>query len=471
MAIDSEGGAGVAPALLMGDRAKPHNDKAEVAVLGAMLLNADAASRALSQLNFPDAFYRQAHQLLFNAMLALNPKGDAGLDYVVLCSHLEKLGQLEQIGGLEYIQQLMDSVPTAAHIDHYVELVRECAVLRRIIATCSTAIMQCYESERPVEELLDEIERQVMEVSQMREVNDFHAIQPLVNDAVAYITSLLQGGQDILGVPTGYPTLDQAMTGGLKPGMLFVLAARPSIGKTALALNMAANIALNDGGMPVGIFSLEMSAQQLVLRLISSHSRVNINRWAYVDDHPQGDMVAVKEACDQLRSSQIYIDDTGAIDILELRAKARRMVEKHGVKVLFIDYLQLISIKSGRTSSRENDVARISGALKALAKELELPVVVLSQLNRQAEDEAPKLNNLRESGAIEQDADIVALLHRNRSEQFEQKENAANGFKAELIVAKNRSGRTCRQHLTFFPQYTRFDPTVDEVPEEDVPNG
>jgi replicative DNA helicase len=267
--------------------------------------------------------------------------------------------------------------------------------------------------------------------------------------------------------------LDKAMTGGLQPGALFVLAARPAIGKTALALNMAANIALygGDGRYPVGIFSLEMSSLQLVMRLLSAQSRVNINRWAYTDDHPTGEIQMVQEAAKFLGNSNIYIDDTGGIDIMELRSKARRMHERHGIKVLFIDYLQLISINSGRNSSRENDVARISGSLKALAKELNIPVVVLAQVNRAAEQsgEAPKLSNLRESGAIEQDADVVALLHRNREDQFGEKGDGKEGLKSELIIAKNRSGRTCKQHLVFFPQFTRFDPAADEVADEDIP--
>ena len=460
-------------AVLLGvDRPKPHDDKAEVAVLGAMLLSQDAAAIAMSQLNFEGAFYQQRHQIIFNAMLALNPKGEAGMDEVVLADHLHRTGQLENIGGISYIQELMDKVPTAAHIEHYVQIVKGNAVLRRIIATCSDAILKCYDAEGDVAQLLDLIEKQILEVSQLKQSNDYQAIEALIPDALNYIMELLSPDKSKLGIPTGYPVLDQAMTGGLQPGALFVLAARPAIGKTALALNMAANIALRNGGTtPVGVFSLEMSSLQLVMRLLSSQSKVNINRWAFTDDHPQGELQMVKETCEFLKNSHIYIDDTGGIDILELRSKARRMAERHGIKVLFIDYLQLISINSGRNSNRENDVARISGALKALAKELNIPIVVLAQVKRAAEQngEPPKLSNLRESGAIEQDADVVALLHRSREEQFDQKEDAQKGLKAQLIIAKNRSGRTCKQHLVFFPQYTRFDPASDEVAEEDVP--
>ncbi len=307
----------------------------------------------------------------------------------------------------------------------------------------------------------------------MKEHNDYREIRPLVKEVYDQIVAMLQHKSNN-GIPTGYDTLDKAMTGGLTPGMLFILAARPSIGKTALALNMASNIALRgDGQTAVGIFSLEMTAQQLVMRLVSSHARINVNRWSYSDTPSPTEVVAIRDACTTIGNSQIVIDDTGGIDILELRAKARRMVEKHHVKVIFVDYLQLITINTGnRNSSRENDVARVSGALKSLAKELEIPIVVLSQLNRQAEqgDAKPKLSNLRESGAIEQDADVVTLLHRKRDDQFGQQDDATNGLDAELIIAKNRNGRICRQLLTFFPQFTRFDPRAEEASAAELPS-
>ncbi len=469
-----EQGIRQAGVLLMGDREKPHDEAAEGAVLGAMLLDANATAVALSQLNFEGAFYRQAHQIIFNAIVALNQEGgQAGVDPVVLVNHLRRNNQLEAIGGQEYLALLADQVPTAANVDRYVEIVKQNAILRRIIATCSNAILKCYENEGDTSPLLDSIEQEIMGVSQMKEHNDYREIRPLAKEVYDQIVMMLQHKSNN-GIPTGYDTLDKAMTGGLAPGMLFILAARPSIGKTALALNIASNIALRgDGQTPVGIFSLEMSAQQLVMRLISSHARINVNRWAYSETPSPADVVAVRDACTTIGNSQIVIDDTGGIDILELRAKARRMVEKHHVKVIFVDYLQLITINTGnRNSSRENDVARVSGALKALAKELQIPVVVLSQLNRQAEqgDAKPKLSNLRESGAIEQDADVVTLLHRKRDEQFGQQDDATNGLEAELIIAKNRNGRICRQLLTFFPQFTRFDPREEQVSAAELPS-
>ena len=471
---DSTDNTTTSPAVLLGlDRPKPHNENAEIAVLGSMLIDPEAASSALSRLNFEGAFYRPAHQILFDAILALTPKGDAALDLFVLGNHLEKTNQLEAIGGLTYIQMLMDKVPTSANIEHYVQIVKENAVLRRIIATCSNSILKCYEADSDVGTLLDQIEQQIMDVSTMKETKDFQPIKPLVDEAMHYIVDLIAHKADVQGLPTGYEKLDAAMTGGLKPGMLFVLAARPSIGKTALALNMAANIALKgNADTPVGIFSLEMTAQQLTLRLIASEARVNINRWSSTSEQPQqNDMLEVKNACALLAQSHIFIDDTGGIDILELRAKARRMREQHHVQAIFIDYLQLVKGHTKANANRENEVAMISGSLKAMAKELNIPVVVLAQVSRAAEqgDGQPKLSHLRESGAIEQDADVVALLHRKREDQFEQRDDSDKGVDAELIIAKNRSGRTCRQMLTFFPQYTRFFARADEASPDDLP--
>ncbi|MBO7532784.1 MAG: replicative DNA helicase, partial [Victivallales bacterium] len=391
------------------DRPKPHNEEAEIAVLGAMLFSTEAVSSAMGALKLENAFYRPAHQTIFNAMVELTAgKSEVALDPLVVSDHLERNGKLEEVGGRAYIAQLMDSVPTAANIDYYVEIVKQNAILRHIIATCTETIQQCYGAEDDVHALLDGIEQKIFEVTGMNETKDLQSVQPLVREAVDYLEKLIKGNPDILGLRTGFD-IDKMIT-GLKPGEMFVLAARPSIGKTALALNMAANIAMNPSHpAPVGIFSLEMPALSLILRMICSESRVglaefrnktiNASRWT-----------DVMRAADSLNKAKIVIDDTGAIDILELRAKARRMKAKHNVEAIFVDYLQLIRAHTKSNASRENEVSMISGSLKAMAKELNIPVVVLAQLNRQAEQgEKPKLSQLRESGAIEQDADVVAL--------------------------------------------------------------
>ena len=444
------------------DRPKPHNEEAEIAVLGAMLFSTEAVSSAIGALKLENAFYRPAHQTIFNAMVELTAgKSEVALDPLVVSDHLERSGKLEEVGGRAYIAQLMDSVPTAANIDYYVEIVKQNAILRQI--------QRCYATEDDVHALLDGIEQKIFEVTGMNETKDLQSVQPLVREAVDYLEKLINGNPDILGLRTGFD-IDKMIT-GLKPGEMFVLAARPSIGKTALALNMAANIAMNPSHpAAVGIFSLEMPALSLILRMICSESRVGLAEFRNKTIN-QSRWADVMRAASDLNKAKIVIDDTGAIDILELRAKARRMKAKHNVEAIFVDYLQLIRAHTKSNASRENEVSMISGSLKAMAKELNIPVVVLAQLNRQAEQgEKPKLSQLRESGAIEQDADVVALLHREREKQHEQKEDDNSGLLSELIIAKNRNGATGTAELLFFPKYTRFENKAN-ADSGDVPAG
>ena len=441
--------------LLLTDRPSPHNDDAERAVIGAMMLDASAAAAALSALRFEGAFYSPTHQTIFDAIKTLNStKNDAAVDPVVLADYLARLGRLDEVGGAQYLARLAESVPTAANIEHYVDIVKKNATLRRVISSCSTAIMKCYDAEDDIKSLLDQVEQSVFEISRMNESKDLQLIGSLVDEGLQYLMKLIEGDSEVMGLKTGYEYLDRAII-GLRPGEMFVLAARPSIGKTALALNMACHIALN-AQVPVGIFSLEMPAQQLVLRMLCSEARVSMSKFTR-KTLTQVEMTEVLSAGERLRQSQLIIDDTGGIDILELKAKARRMCSRHNVGVIFIDYLQLIQTDAGRNASRENEVSKISGSIKALAKELGIPIVILAQLNRQAEQgEKPKLSHLRESGAIEQDADVVALLHRDRDKQYQQKMDDETGIDAELIIAKNRNGATGTQELLFFPSYTRF---------------
>ncbi len=456
--------------LLNLNRPKPHNEEAEKAVLGAMLINSEAAAIAFANLRFEGAFFRPAHQIIFSAMLELNSgKGDAGLDVVVLTDYLQKNDRLEEVGGPGYLAMLADGVPTAANVEHYADIVKQNAILRRVISSCSEAILKCYDADEEVKTLLDFVEQKIFEVARMNESKDLQSIQPLVMDAITYLEKIIKGDNAVMGLKTGFDQLDRLIT-GLRPGELFVLAARPSMGKTALALNIAANIALGPAKVPVGIFSLEMPAQQLVMRLLGSEAKVCLSQLVNIITPPKNTWSAIQEACMRLYQSQIIIDDTGAIDILELRAKARRMKSTADVGVIFVDYLQLIRAEVNRNASRENEVAKISGALKALAKELDIPIVVLAQLNRQAEqNEKPKLSHLRESGAIEQDADVVTLLNRERDKQYQQGENVSEGLEAELIVAKNRNGATGVQNLLFFPQYTRFE-SRSKVDDHDIKN-
>lgn len=365
--------ASVAVPLLNLDRPKPHNEEAEKAVLGAMLIDPTAAAAALANLRFEGAFFRPAHQIVFTAMLELYPgKGDAGLDVLVLTDHLQKNGRLEEVGGPSYLTMLADCVPTAANIEYYIDIVKQNAILRRVISSCSEAILKCYDSDEDIKTLLDQVEQKIFEVAQMNESKDVMPIQPLVKDALSYIQKLMQGDDTVMGLKTGFDQLDRLIT-GLRPGELFVLAARPSIGKTALALNIAANIALGPAKVPVGIFSLEMPAQQLVLRLLCSEAKVCLARLINVITPPKSTWLALQEACMRLIKSQILIDDTGAIDILELRAKARRMKSTANIGVIFIDYLQLIHTDAGRNASRENEVSKISRRFESTGQGTEYP--------------------------------------------------------------------------------------------------
>ena len=452
------------------DKPKPSNIEAEVAVLGAMLLSPEAASIAFSSLKMDNAFYRPAHQILFDAMLELSGgKSDAAMDTVVLADHLERKGRLEEVGGREYITQLMDSVPTAAHIEYYVEIVKKTAILRRLIATCSDTIMKCYDGDDDVSSLLDGVEQEFFNISNATQEKDVLTMSSLTSEAINYLELLISGDASVMGLKTGFD-FDQMIT-GLRPGDLFVLAARPSVGKTALALNMASNVALGPQKVPILFFSLEMPALQLVLRILCSITRVSMYDFRSHRVSP-AQWVDIGKAADALKASKIFIDDTGAIDILELRAKARRLKNKENIGAIFIDYLQLITThsKGNNNSSREQDVARISGALKAMAKELNVPVVVLAQLNRAAEqNEKPKLSNLRESGAIEQDADIVAILHRDKTKQSDNKRDQDQPLPAELIIAKNRNGAIGSKNLLFFDRYTRFENAANVAEEQENP--
>ncbi|MBR0459072.1 MAG: replicative DNA helicase [Victivallales bacterium] len=456
-----------APPLFTIAREKPNNQEAEVAVLGSMLLSPEAASTALSTLKFENAFYRPAHQTIFDAILELNAgKSDAAINPIVLADFLERQGRLAEVGGRAYLTQLMDRVPTAANIEHYVEIVRQNAVLRRVIATCTDAITRCYDTDDDVAAVLDGVEQNIFEIAHMSEAKELETIDRLTKQAVKYLESLIKGDSEVLGLRTGFD-FDRMIT-GLKPGELFVLAARPSIGKTALMLNIATNIALGTEPTPIGIFSLEMPSLQLAIRMITSLTRISVSDFR--NHRVQAAQWAdVMEVANRVHDSKIIVDDTGAIDILELRAKARRMKNQYGVQAIFIDYLQLIKAHTKANASRENEVAMISGSLKAMAKELNIPVVVLAQLNRQAEQgEKPKLANLRESGAIEQDADVVAILHRDRDKQYDQKEDDTKPLPAELIIAKNRNGSCGTVNLHFFPRYTRFE-NATELGEETMP--
>ena len=448
-----------------------------MAVLGSMLLDpAEAIEAAVAKLNFEGSFYDPAHQSIFSALVKLGSERHRGtIDLITLSDALAKAAVLEEVGGRAYLSQLVSCVPTAANIHHYVDIVHQTAVLRRLIRTSSDVHSRCFEPQENMEELLDQIERDVLAVTGLTDTKKTQAVGDLIIHAIDHLDKLHTGDLSVVGLQTGFDDLDRLII-GLRPGDMFVLAARPSIGKTALALNIATNLALREKPAAVGFFSLEMEAKLLVLRLLCGHARVSITDVREGALSP-GRWQEIMEAGQRLRSAPIYIDDTGSLDIMELRARARRMKREFDIQVIMIDYLQLMRANVGKNATRENEVARMSGGIKALAKELQVPILVLAQLNRQAEQpgQRPRLSHLRESGAIEQDADVVALLHRERDVE---KDREGDGDQAptriqedtaaELIVAKHRNGPTGIVPLTFLPAYTLFK-SRSRIPDEDVP--
>ena len=455
--------------LNVGDRPLPHNHEAEIAVLGSMLLDPGAAMDvAATRLGFPESFYDPAHQQIFATLVRIGTeRSSSGVDLITLSDALEKEGRLEDTGGRVYLAELMNSVPTAANIEQYVEIVYQHAVLRRLIKAGADIVERCFDPQEEVPELVDSIEQEVLSITAVSDRVGIQPVSELMYGAFDYLEKLHSGDRSVLGVQTGYEDLDRLLT-GFRPSEMIVVASRPSIGKTALALNIALNLVLGPHPVPVGIFSLEMSAELLALRLLCSHARVGLSD---IRDGAlsRGRWDAIGKASHLLRQSPIFIDDTPGMDIMQLRARARRMKREYDVQIIFVDYLQLLRANVGRNATRENEVARMSGGIKALAKELSIPIVVMAQLNRQAEQpgQRPRLAHLRESGAIEQDADVVALLHRER--ELENVQGAVQeGMDSELIIAKHRNGPTGIVRLTFIPAYTRFE-SRSRVSDEDVP--
>lgn len=436
-------------------RATPWSEEAEQAVLGAMLLDADAALKAVELLD-DTAFYRDAHRRLFRAMAKILERGDV-VDPVVVRDELERTGELAAAGGTEYLAELLDIVPTAANVEYHARIVKEKALRRRLIEAGTQIVRAAHESPQDVGALLDEAEARVFEVSFQRGTQEVVRIKELMWKTMERIEARHRGDETVRGVPSGFTDLD-AKTNGFQRSDLIIVAARPSMGKTSFCLNVAANAAL-EGNVPVAIFSLEMSRDQLVERLIAAESFVDLHRLRSGklrdDDYPK-----LSRAAGLLGTAPLWIDDTPALTLLELRSKARRLKAEHDIGLFVLDYLQLLRGPS-RAESRQEEISFISRSLKALARELDTPVIALSQLSRAPEqrggDRRPQLSDLRDSGAIEQDADLVVFIY--RAEMYAhlmEREDAEEGV-AELILAKHRNGPTGTMKLAFHKQYTRFE--------------
>jgi len=429
----------------------PQNIEAEESILGGILIENEAINRVTEILD-PDDFYRDAHRKIFNALINLSER-DEPADLITMTNELRKTDQLDSIGGASYLTSLIDSVPTAANIEYYAKIVKEKAILRKLIQTSTEIITQSYEDRGDVEVFLDEAERAIFEISEKRVRPSFYSIRDIVKESFKTIERLFQKKELVTGVPSGFKELDR-MTAGFQPSDLIIIAGRPSMGKTAFCLNVAQYAAI-ENKIPVAIFSLEMSKEQLVIRMLCSEAHVEGTRLrtGYLNE---SDWPKLTIAAGNLSEAPIYIDDTAALSVLELRAKARRLKSDHGLGMVIIDYLQLMKGRA-RVENRQQEISEISRSLKALSKELSIPVIAVSQLSRKTEERTgnrPQLSDLRESGAIEQDADLIIFIYRD--EIYNRAEDNPNRGKAEVIIGKQRNGPIGKIDLAFLDKFTTF---------------
>jgi replicative DNA helicase len=452
------------------DRLPPHSLEAEQGVLGCVFLSPNESLGACIE-RFTagtDVFYDLRHRLLYETLVEMFETREA-IDLLTVQQRLKDRNQLEGVGGLAYLSSLCDAVPSAANLAFYADIVREKHLLRAMIRTCTNVIARVQEHEGEVDELLDEIERDVLRISEERVEANTRTIKDLVRRAIVTIEEFHQRQGMLTGLSTGFPDFDK-MTTGLHGGEMIVIAARPSVGKTSLAMNVAEHVAV-DLKLPVGVFSLEMTAESLILRMLCSRSRVNLRsvREGFLAER---DFPKLTGAAGKLANAPLFVEDTSGLSILQVRAKARRMHNQYGIKLFVIDYLQLLHSTARRAENRQQEIADISNGIKALAKELNVPFIVLSQLNREVEKDKrePRLSDLRESGAIEQDADLVGLLYRPSAGGDE---DSGVGHESEaqavnLLVAKQRNGPTGEVPLIFLRSITRFE-SASKVSAEDLP--
>ena len=428
----------------------PHDIDAEQAVIGSMLTDKDAVNAAIETLK-EDAFYRDDNKIIYQAIVNLYSKSEP-IDIITLKDELESMDKFEQVGGYEYLASLPDKVPTTANVQKYIKIVEEKAILRNLIKTANEIIELGYNPTEDVEDIMDGAEKKIFDIMQSKNQKGYSPIKDVLVESFAKLEELYNRKQHITGVPTGFLELDYK-TAGLHGSELILVAARPAMGKTAFALNIVANAALR-GNVPVAIFSLEMSKDQLVNRILAGEAMVDSNkvRTGKLDDD---DWVKLAGAIGPLSEAEVYIDDTPGISVMEIRTKCRKLKMEKNIGLVVIDYLQLIQGSNKRGGSREQEISEISRSLKILAKEINVPVIALSQLSRAVEqrpDHRPMLSDLRESGAIEQDADIVMFLYRD---DYYNKESEKKDI-AEVIIAKQRGGSTGTVELLWMGSYTKF---------------
>src|ERR1700693_57773 len=452
-------------------RPPPHSVEAEQGVLGSMLISPPQAIAEVVEKINEEYFYVPAHQTIYSARVELWNAGQA-IDLITFTQVLRDRNLLETVGGAAAVTSLFTFVPTAANVGYYLEIVRDKYILRSIIEAGTESVRRAYEEQDEVGNLLDEVEQRIFAVGEDRFKGQMLSMKDQVMEAIESIEKLYENRGGITGLSTGFTDLDQ-MTNGLHPGEMVVIAARPSMGKTALAMNIVEHVAVKDK-LPVGVFSLEMSSQQLVQRLLCSRAGVNLKkvRGGFLGERDSPRLTA---AASKLAEAKIFIDDTSALSILELRAKARRLKAQQDVQLIAVDYLQLLRSTSRRAQdNRQLAISEISAGLKGLAKELKIPIIVLAQLNRQPEQRTggkPRLSDLRESGSIEQDADLVGLLVRPEIYEEDEDARAERAGEAELIIAKQRNGPVGEIALTFLKELTRFEDRARTVSERRWPRG
>lgn len=440
------------------DRIPPHSEEAERGVLGSILVESDrvidlAVERQISA----ETFYNPQHQLLFEHMLDLREE-NRPIDMITLVERLSAMHLLDKVGGIAAIQRIIDSTPTAAHAEYYIEIVRDKYLLRTVIHKSREAIDECYRQEKDADKLLDEVEQTFYDISHNRQER-IPSWGSMIKSSMEKIDKAIQEKREITGVPTGFVDLDR-VTSGLQPCDMFIIAARPSMGKTSLAMNIVEHVATGNNALkvkiPVAVFSLEMSTEALVKRMLCSRAGISMKNLSegYVSREKHEHLV---RAANDLTDAKIYVDDTPGLEPIELRARARRLKKKHDIGLIVIDYLQMMNYSKFAREGRQREVAGISGALKAMAKELNVPVIVLSQLSRapEARDGKPKLSDLRDSGSIEQDADVVGLLR--RPSRYADDDSREDNTLAILDIAKQRNGPTGEIRLTFVEEITRFE--------------
>jgi replicative DNA helicase len=447
------------PETAVSERTLPHNLEAERSVLGAILLHNDAFNLAAEVIDSGD-FFRDAHRRIFDRMVKLSERNNA-IDLVTLKDELGRSGELDEVGGPAYIAALVDGVPRSMNVEHYARIIKEKATLRNLIFSANKILSTAYEGAEEADLILDQAEHAIFAIADDKIREGFVSLRELAHSSLDTIEKLHARKELVTGVPTGFTDLDE-MTSGLQPSDLIIVAARPSMGKTSLVLNVAQHVGTKTG-MTVGFFSLEMSKEQLFMRLLTSEARIDAHRLrgGFLGERDWG---RLSTAIGTLSEAKIFIDDTPSIGVLEMRAKCRRLKSEHGLHLVIIDYIQLMQGR-GRFENRTLEVASISRSLKGLAKELSVPIVVLSQLSRAPEsrsDHRPQLSDLRESGALEQDADVVAFIFREDLYQDKsQPPTDAQGV-AELIIGKQRNGPTGVVNLTFLAQFMRFESAARE---------